>query len=276
MKQKNNPIRLAGLILAGTACLPVHAVQTKPVRDGMAVEVIVADSEPTRIRVEGAKITDVFGNIHSSSCAPKADPSPAAAAAAAAVASTTPAVNPSGEFVLGCDMEKGEIFISPVPRSAAGSAAPKPINIFVSTDKATYTLRLRRADVPADTIVLVDAANRASGNGPRVAKSSQHVRSLKDMLLVMAGTRTADDITSEAVNQEQLLWQETRLLMVRQFRGRGLVGEEYRLTNVSTQSIVLAEQEFDRPGAGVLAVAIENLNLRPNESTSVFVIRAGE
>ena len=39
--------------------------------------------------------------------------------------------------------------------------------------------------------------------------------------------------------------------------------------------MVLAEQEFDREAGGVLAVAIENHNLRPGDSTTVFVIRQG-
>ena len=63
--------------------------------------------------------------------------------------------------------------------------------------------------------------------------------------------------------------------LVRLYEGRGLVGERYVLTNVSTQDMVLAEQEFDRERGGVLAVSIENHNLRPGESTSVYVIRQG-
>jgi conjugal transfer pilus assembly protein TraK len=41
--------------------------------------------------------------------------------------------------------------------------------------------------------------------------------------------------------------------------------------------MVLAEPEFDREAAQVVAIAVENHNLRPGESTHVFVIRrAGE
>ena len=43
--------------------------------------------------------------------------------------------------------------------------------------------------------------------------------------------------------------------------------------------MVVAEQEFDRPdsnaGGQVVGVAVENHNLRPGESTNVFVIRRG-
>ncbi|MCK7499558.1 MAG: type-F conjugative transfer system secretin TraK [Comamonadaceae bacterium] len=62
---------------------------------------------------------------------------------------------------------------------------------------------------------------------------------------------------------------------MRLYEGRGLIGEKYLLTNVSAAPMVLAEQEFDREDGDVVAVAIENHNLRPGESTSVYVIRLG-
>jgi conjugal transfer pilus assembly protein TraK len=71
---------------------------------------------------------------------------------------------------------------------------------------------------------------------------------------------------------------EARFSLVRQYEGRGLVGEKYLLQNVSNAPMVLAEQEFDRPDSPsgqVLAVAVEHHNLRPGETTSVFVIRRG-
>jgi conjugal transfer pilus assembly protein TraK len=40
--------------------------------------------------------------------------------------------------------------------------------------------------------------------------------------------------------------------------------------------MVLAEQEFDREGGKVAGIAIEQHNLRPGESTSVYVIRRGD
>jgi conjugal transfer pilus assembly protein TraK len=40
--------------------------------------------------------------------------------------------------------------------------------------------------------------------------------------------------------------------------------------------MVLAEPEFDREAGAVAGVSIEQHNLRPGESTSVYVIRRGE
>lgn len=254
-------LRVLALCAFAFAALPSHAEQKKNVYDGATVEAVVAMNEPTRIRVDGAKIIDVVGNIYSSSCAPKggaASPTPAA-------------VNSQGEFVLGCDLLKGEIFVRPVGK------ATKPINLFVSTERATYTLLLRRADVPAGTIVLVDKNVRmAQGNVPRIGKAATHVRALKAMLLIMTGTRSADEVTVEELGQTMRLWREARFELVRQYNGLGMVGEEYRLTNTSNGQMVLAEQEFDREQDGVLGVAIERMTLQPREQTAVYVIRSGE
>ncbi|WP_286757977.1 type-F conjugative transfer system secretin TraK, partial [Ralstonia sp. RL] len=113
------------------ASLPSHALQVVEARDGVAVEAVISLKEPTRIRIENAPITDVFGNIHSSNCGQSAS-----AAGTGVAPSPAPAVNPTGEIVLECDRDKGEIYVRPVGTSA------KPVNLFVSSASATYTLLL--------------------------------------------------------------------------------------------------------------------------------------
>ncbi|MBI2749896.1 MAG: type-F conjugative transfer system secretin TraK [Burkholderiales bacterium] len=268
---------LAGLVVACLYGMPAHALQTLEARDGVAVEAILSIKEPTRIRIEGAPITDVFGNIHSSNCG-------LTGAATAGAAISTPVANPGGEIVLECDRDKGEIYIRPVGEST------KPVNLFISSAQATYTLVLRRSDTPADTIVIRDKAPRqmqtaaagANGlQGPQgtLGPSANHVRSMKAMLVAMASDRVPPDIRVDEVNRPMQLWAEARFSLMRRYEGRGLLGEKYQLQNVSPAVMVLAEQEFDRPdskdGGQVVGVAIENHNLRPGESTNVFVIRRG-
>ena len=248
------------------ASVPAHALQLVEARDGVTAEATVSLKEPTRIRIEGAAITDVFGNLYSSSCG--APPTVAGAPGA------PPAVNPLGELVLECDRDKGEIYIRPV------GAGTKPINLFVSSATGTYTLLLRRADMPADTIVIRDKTPRqvqpASGATPGPAgRSPNHIRALKTMLVAMASDRVPPDVRVEELDRPVELFAEARFSLMRLYEGRGLIGEKYLLTNVSAAPMVLAEQEFDREDGDVVAVAIENHNLRPGESTSVYVIRLG-
>lgn len=266
-----SPFAVAALVAGLIASLPAQALQVLDARDGVAVEAILSIKEPTRIRIDGARITDVFGSIHSSNCG--------ASIVAPAATMVAPAVNPDGEVVLECDADKGEIYIRPVGDSA------KPVNLFVSSAQATYTLVLRRSDTPADTIVIRDrslrvaptAAAAAPGMQAPLGPSANHIRAMKAMLVAMASDRVPHDIRVDEVNRPMQLWAEARFTLMRRYEGRGLLGEKYLLQNVSQAEMVAAEQEFDRPDsqadAQVVGVAVENHNLRPGESTNVFVIR---
>ena len=275
-------------ILAVTALsfgLQAHALQVVEASDGVAVEAIASLKEPTRIRIEGTPITDVFGNIYSSHCG--GSPLPAAAASpgvpsttpgpATPAALTSPAVNPAGDVIVECDRDKGEVYIRPV------GDATRPINLFVSSASATYTLLLRRSDTPADTIVIRDKTPRAlRAATPDAAPSGpapSHVRTMKALLVAMASDRVPPDVRVEETSRSIQLWAEARFTLLRLYEGRGLTGEKYTLQNVGTAPMVLAEQEFDRPdsraGGAVAGIAIEHHNLRPGETTSIYVIRRG-
>ncbi len=256
---------VAAVILAA----PAHALQLVEASDGVSVEAILSIKEPTRIRIENAPITDVFGNILSSNCGPS--PALPTNPGATAPGAGLPTVNPGGEIVLECDRDKGEVYIRPVGDSA------KPVNLFVSSADATYTLLLRRADTPADTIVIRDKtpkAFRATGATQAAAGPSPNpIRAMKALLVAMASDRVPADVQVEEVHRAIQLWTEVRFSLVRQYEGRGLIGEKFLLQNVGTEPMVVAEQEFDRDGGEVAGIAIEHHNLRPGESTSVYVIR---
>jgi len=257
--------------------LQAHALQVVEARDGVAAQAIVSQKEPTRVRIEGAPITDVFGNIHSSHCAALTPAAPTAPGMVGAAPAATPAVNPSGEVVLECDRDKGEIYIRPAGNSS------KPINLFVSSAAATYTLVLRQADTPADTIVIRDKTPKAlrpllsepAPSGP----APNPIRTMKALLVAMASDRVPPDVRVEETSRPIQLWTQARFTLMRLYEGRGLTGEKYTLQNVSAAPMVLAEQEFDRPGSPeqgeVTGVAIEQHNLRPGQTTSVYVIRRG-
>jgi conjugal transfer pilus assembly protein TraK len=258
-------------VVATLTAVPAQALQIVEASDGVSVEAIVSIKEPTRIRIDGAPITDVFGNIHSSHCG-----AATALPATPGMSNTAPGggVSSAGEVVLECDRDKGEIYVRPVGDSV------KPINLFVSSASTTYTLLLRRADTPADTIVIRDktpkgfkpATAAQAGSGP----SPNPVRAMKALLVAMASDRVPPDIRVEETPRSVPLWIEARFSLVRQYEGRGLIGEKYLLQNVSNAPMVLAEPEFDREAGGVAGVSIEQHNLRPGESTSVYVIRRGE
>ena len=269
-------LAMATAVGMATAPNPVSALQVVEARDGVSVEAMVSIKEPTRIRIDGAPITDVFGNIYSSNCTNAATAAPLTSSLANGAplpnnSQNSLAINPTGELVLEYDKDKGEVYIRPVGKSS------KPINLFVSSTQATYTLLLHRSDTPADTIVIRDPSARLlkpdNTNPSPSGTSANHIRAMKALLVAMASDRVPPDVRVEEVNRLVPLWLEARLSLMRRYEGRGLVGEKYLLQNISPTLMVLAEQEFDREGAQVMGVAIENHNLQPGETTNVFVIR---
>lgn len=251
---------LAAAAALAFAAAPARALQVVEARDGVAVEAVVSIKEPTRIRVENATIVDVFGNIHSSHCA---DALPGAG----------PAANPAGDVVVECDRDKGEIYVRPV------GEAGKPINLFVASAHRTYTLLLRRSDTPADTILIRDKTPRGLPATPPAGPAPSHLRAMKALLVAMATDRAPADVRVEEIARPVALWREASFTLLRQYAGRGLVGEKYRLQNTSAAPLVLAEPEFDRPDgadATVAGVAIEAHTVAPGAATHVYVIRRGE
>ncbi|AXA91337.1 type-F conjugative transfer system secretin TraK [Massilia sp. YMA4] len=255
------PMLLATSMMASVDCC---AVQRKEVHDGLSVEAVVSLREITRIRVEDSMITGVVGKVHpASGCGAPRESSAAATAQLAAVST-------AAEAIVTCDMTKGEIYLQVKGRDK------KPINLFVSTNRATYALILRKADVPSDTIVLVDAlaGRTAASQSATRSRHDSYIKKIKTFMRAMVGDRTPDDVRSESVNLVLPLWQEASLRMVNKYQGRNLIGERYVLTNTSETTLSLAEQEFDRTGSEVLAIAIANHNLRPYESTAVYIVRS--
>jgi conjugal transfer pilus assembly protein TraK len=250
-----------------TFVAPCSALQTIEARDGVAVEAILSIKEPTRIRIEGAPIVDVVGNVQAGNCGTQG-----AGTVGAAIA--TPAATPTAEVLLECDRDKGEVYVRPLGTST------KPINLFVASARATYTLILRRADTPADTIVIRDRTTPVSKPDGRPGTSSaSHIRGLKAMLVAMTGDPTPAEVRRDDLNQPMLLWKEARFTLLSRYEGRSLAGEKYLLQNIGGAEMVVVEPEFDRPdstsGGQVLGIAIERHVLRPLETTHVYVIRRG-
>jgi conjugal transfer pilus assembly protein TraK len=268
--------QLIVLAAGALSAMGANALQLVEASDGVSTEAILSIKEPTRIRIEHAAITDVFGNIRSSQCAATTADDGHPQAPSPGTAPSAPAVNPAGDVVVECDRGRGEIYVRPVGDSG------RPINLFVASATATYTLVLRQADTPADTIVIRDrtpAPLRRPSVPARDANSGpapSHVRAMKAMLVAMASDRVPQDIRVEEVARPVMLWREARFTLLRTYEGRGLRGEAFALQNISSAAMRLAEQEFDGADKPVLGVAIEQHQLDPGATTRVYVIRREE
>ena len=202
-------------------------------RDGATVLAKVSRQEVTRIAFEHSRVRRVTGNAN--------------------------------EFLLEKDDERGQIFIRP-----ADAQSTKPINLFVSSDRATVSLLLQPVDVPGDSIVIREP--RATGDAPpRLEASSRHVRTLKNLLVALADDSLPEDMEVREPGREIALWPGTRLTLQRALLGTRLVAERYHLANTGATVLTLQEPALHK--RGVMAISVERASLQPGEATPVFVIR---
>ena len=170
-----------------------------------------------------------------------------------------------GQLLVEKDDHTGAIFVRPVDPA-------RPVNLFISTDAGrTYALVLQPVDMPADTIVLRDRSTRPAEHASALERSGSHEKLIKSMILALANGDLATELELREAGREIALWREARFFHERSYVGRTVIGDRYRLTNISAAPMRLAEAELYKPG--VLAVAIERLTLAPGETTNVFIVR---
>ncbi|WP_205617454.1 TraK domain-containing protein [Pelomicrobium methylotrophicum] len=164
-----------------------------------------------------------------------------------------------GEFTVSADRETGVAFIRPAADKEVFSA-------FVADDTGrTWKLLLSVSDVPAETIVLRDRSAHAKGD--RNARDESRNREIKRLILALESG--GEDQGVREVNEIVPLWKEAMFVLVKVVDGP-LRGEKYMLTNVSDKPMVIDERELYR--RGVVAVSVERPELKPAETTAVYVV----
>ena len=93
-------------------------------------------------------------------------------------------------------------------------------------------------------------------------------QAIKRVLLALDGDDETD-IEVRAVNDLVPLWTEALFVRVKVVEGP-FKGEKYRLPNTSGKAMVIDERELYR--RGVVSVIVEKPDLKPAETTDVFVI----
>jgi conjugal transfer pilus assembly protein TraK len=149
-----------------------------------------------------------------------------------------------------------------------------PFSIFVfSQSGKTYTLVLQPKDIPGESIIIREQrAESAPSSVPgEIERATSYQQAIKRMLQALAGERTLDGAETKKTWEEIRLWKGSRFALEQTIVTHSMIGERYRLINVSDQPMRIAEQEFYKKG--VLAVAVQDLNLDPGRGTTVYVIK---
>lgn len=149
------------------------------------------------------------------------------------------------------------------------------VTLFVTDDRGTvYKLILVPRPIAGEEIILVPPEERATRTAVADAvdgRAASYQRHIKDLILVMADPALSEAVETVPVNKEVPLWKEGRLVLLAKYLDTDMVGEKYRLTNVSPSDMLLVEQELYR--RGVLAVSVEYHTLTPGDSTDIYIVR---
>lgn len=224
------------------AAVNVHALQTVEPVDGRNSFVKISAKETTRIYIDGAKVASLIGT--------------------------------DGELSVEKDPERGQLFLRP-------NVLNKPINVrIVSSSGAVYNLVMTPVDIAQEDIVIKETLGpkatdmpigAATVTGGRKGAAGGMTRAIRSLVTAMALDEPPSNIEVRPANQEFGLWENTRFVMVAVYNERDLIGEKFVLTNIGRTQMRLVEQELYRKG--VIAVAIENMQLDPGQATNVYVLR---
>lgn len=165
-----------------------------------------------------------------------------------------------GDFDVKADKDAGTAFVKPTTDKPAFSA-------YVADDAGrTWKLLLSLSDGPADSIVIRGRAGESAGKRP--GKDSARSQAIKRVVLALDADGETD-MESRVANELVPLWKEALFVLVKTVHGP-LKGEKYQLSNTSDKPMVIDERELYR--RGVVAVSVEKSELKPAETTAVYVI----
>ena len=230
------------LLIAATAAVVsfnAYALQEVNPVEGQNAFVKISAKETTRLYIDGGKIRSFIAT--------------------------------DGELTVEKDDDRGQLFIRPVILN-------KPINVrVIAGSGATYNLVMQAVDIPQEDIVIKESSSFRSASSGETGKSKRGAASSTDkqvrsLVAAMALDEPPTSVEMRATQQEFGLWENTRFVMVAVYNERELVGEKYVLTNSGKTPMRLVEQELYRKG--VVAVAIENMQLEAGQSTNIYVVRS--
>lgn len=260
MKIRAKLCAIAGLVISSLVSISAHAALFIDVRDGDTASVPVSIKDPTRLTLQGGKILKLYGDIYDKES------------------------NQTGRVQVMPDPTTGEVHLQPTKVDGQF----KPVKVDVRTERGTFGLLIEPAQIPGDTVVMVNkgkatpslsrtkdsvstqVAEVKRADVPEVA-SSNYLRAIKGWMLAMSTNTAPEQIEVRPIGREIALWKESLFTLDDSWLGKQWVGDRFTLINKSNQAMVLDEREFYR--TGVLAVTIAHHQLEPGASTPVWVLR---
>ena len=224
------------LIFAYLYVPSLWGVQKIVVSDSDVIKVKLSSRELTRIAVEGGRVEKLWGA--------------------------------AGMLETQVDKKEGEVFLRPSGLSA------NVLSFFIRDSYgSTYTLIAEQNDIPSQTIIL-SPTHKISKIEKEKYKNRPFVIAIKELIKILyREDADAKNYDVKEANEEIKLWKEVILIHFKTYSGEKLLGEVYKLKNISKQEMQLSENEFLNFRPNILAIAIEKLSLNQNETTKIYIVR---
>lgn len=213
---------------------PSQALQTYPISQ-QKIAANISSHQLNRIAVENDRIAQIFGM--------------------------------TGRFVAETDEVQGQVFIRP-----SDSNAKKPLNVTLITESGlTQDLLLTPLNIDAETILL-KGGNADKEEASRWEQASPYKETLVALIQAMTQGHALQGFGIAVVNQPLALRRDLQLTRTKLYKGDKLEGSVYELKNLSSQTLMLCEKRFQYEKR-ILAIALRRHQLKPGESTTLFMVK---
>jgi conjugal transfer pilus assembly protein TraK len=166
--------------------------------------------------------------------------------------------------MLDVKVEGDSIYINVLDKSATA-----PQELFIVAPGGTYLLMLVPKGVPAEMVIARTPAE-ALHDATLWEQSHDHISGLKELIKAMYLESPPMGFALNKDSREVRSWQGTHRKVMARYVGASLEGEVQMLTNVSRETIRVAENEFyDR---GVLAVSVDRHEVPPKGNATIYLI----
>ena len=155
----------------------------------------------------------------------------------------------------------------------------EPFTLFVQSDSgSTYTLSVvPRKNIIGQVILLNEfhgnndstVTNRTSA----IVSYKSDVKSLLKQIELSQGIKKLNGFKIKSIQKEIPLWAETKILHAFSWSQGSMIIDKILVTNVSSESLVLDEREFQFLYKNTRAIALRKHQLEPAETTVLYTFR---
>ncbi|EHU3033121.1 TPA: type-F conjugative transfer system secretin TraK [Acinetobacter baumannii] len=230
--------KIAFLLLTAFGCVnTTYAVQNIKMKDGATATVIFSEKEMTRIAAKGSIPLNIW--------------------------------TVEGQMDSAQDEVTGDWFVTPV------NPNNKTFSFFVQDESgSTMTIIANLQDVPSETIIFEGAKLRSQYDEMNMGGDNSDSRKaiIRNMMRAMANNDEKSYLVTD-IKERVPLWREVDLVSVKAYETSKFIGTVYILKNISNQTMNLGEEEFIDFGPSVVAVGLSNNQVKPQDTTYLYVIR---